>query len=115
MQIPVKVIFPLMLCILPVLFIVLLGPAAMDIAEPSADVTCHPGRVLTALATRHGGARTHPVDATVWPEPSRRGCAPDCTPLVAAGAGAGAAALAQTAGPSSSATPSSPWAAPCWW
>ena len=31
MQIPVKVIFPLMLCILPVLFIVLLGPAAMDI------------------------------------------------------------------------------------
>jgi len=33
MQIPVKVIFPLMLCILPVLFIVLLGPAAMDIAK----------------------------------------------------------------------------------
>ncbi|WP_043496524.1 type II secretion system F family protein [Georgenia sp. SUBG003] len=31
MQIPVKVIFPLMVCILPVLFIVLLGPAAMDI------------------------------------------------------------------------------------
>jgi tight adherence protein C len=31
MQIPVKVIFPLMLCILPVLFIVLLAPAAMDI------------------------------------------------------------------------------------
>jgi tight adherence protein C len=31
MQIPVKVIFPLMLCILPVLFIVLLGPAALDI------------------------------------------------------------------------------------
>ncbi|GAA1431999.1 hypothetical protein GCM10009616_20380 [Microlunatus lacustris] len=31
MQIPVKVIFPLMLCILPVLFIVLLGPAMMDI------------------------------------------------------------------------------------
>ena len=31
MQIPVKVVFPLMLCILPVLFIVLLGPAAMDI------------------------------------------------------------------------------------
>lgn len=30
MQIPVKVIFPLMLFILPVLFIVLLGPAAMD-------------------------------------------------------------------------------------
>ena len=33
MQIPVKVIFPLMLCILPVLFIVLLGPAGMDIVE----------------------------------------------------------------------------------
>lgn len=32
MQIPVKVVFPLMLCILPVLFIVLLGPAAMSIA-----------------------------------------------------------------------------------
>ena len=33
MQIPVKVIFPLMLCILPVLFIVLLAPAAMDIVK----------------------------------------------------------------------------------
>jgi tight adherence protein C len=33
MQIPVKVIFPLMLCILPVLFIVLLGPAALDIVR----------------------------------------------------------------------------------
>ena len=31
MQIPVKVVFPLMLCILPVLFIVLLGPATLDI------------------------------------------------------------------------------------
>jgi tight adherence protein C len=33
MQIPVKVIFPLILCILPTLFIVLLGPAAMDIMD----------------------------------------------------------------------------------
>ncbi len=31
MQIPVKVIFPLIVCILPTLFIVLLGPAALDI------------------------------------------------------------------------------------
>ena len=33
MQIPVKVVFPLLLCILPVRFIVLLAPAAMDVAR----------------------------------------------------------------------------------
>ncbi|MEH6381196.1 MAG: type II secretion system F family protein, partial [Dietzia cercidiphylli] len=33
MQIPVKVIFPLILCILPVLFIDLLGPTAMNMKE----------------------------------------------------------------------------------
>ena len=31
MQIPIKVIFPLMLCILPVLFMVVMGPGVINI------------------------------------------------------------------------------------
>lgn len=37
-QVPVKVIFPLMLCILPVLFIVILAPAVMGLVEAFSDV-----------------------------------------------------------------------------
>ena len=41
MKIPVKVIFPLMLCILPVLFIVVMGPAAMNIMRCSRECDDH--------------------------------------------------------------------------
>lgn len=38
MQVPVKVIFPLLLCIMPVLFIVVLGPAAIDIVATFSEL-----------------------------------------------------------------------------
>ncbi len=37
-KVPVKILFPLLLCIFPVLFIVVLGPAAMGIWESITGV-----------------------------------------------------------------------------
>ena len=73
MQIPIKVIFPLMLCILPVLFIVLLGPAAMDIvAAFTADA---PGPDPGDRNRRWGRrARTWPVGAGIGRYRVHDGC-----------------------------------------
>ena len=65
MQIPVKVIFPLILCILPTLFIVLLGPAAMDIAAAFSNDRD------TSSSGRHRGQEPSPGRD----EPVRRACA----------------------------------------
>jgi len=43
-KVPVKIVFPLILCIFPSLFIVLLGPAVITIYENVLKHTAHPGR-----------------------------------------------------------------------
>ena len=86
MQIPVKVIFPLMLCILPVLFIVLLGPAAMDIVAAFIVMALHVV-LVDRPGDRRGSQSSSPRGCARWPVPIPPGSAPGpmcCSPVWAA-------------------------------